>query len=54
MLAKEAVVVRDAVKLGISKEALLVHETLVKKGLETPMLQNQMPDKDLEIWLKNY
>ena len=45
MLAKEAVVVRDAVKLGISKEALLVHETLVKKGLETPMLQNGLSDE---------
>ena len=45
MLAKEAVVVRDAVKLGISKEALLVHETLVEKGLETPMLQNGLSDE---------
>ena len=45
MLAKEAVVVRDAVKLGISKEALLVHEALVEKGLETPMLENGLSDE---------
>ena len=45
MLAKEAVVVRDAVKLGISKEALLVHEALVDKGLETPMLENGLSDE---------
>ncbi|MBL54227.1 MAG: GTP cyclohydrolase I FolE [Alteromonadaceae bacterium] len=45
MLAKEAVIVRDAVKLGISKEALMVHEALVARGLETPMLETGLSDE---------
>ncbi|MFS1703303.1 GTP cyclohydrolase I FolE [Aestuariibacter sp. GS-14] len=45
MLAKEAVIVRDAVKLGMSKEALMVHEALVAKGLETPMVETGLSDE---------
>lgn len=44
MLAKETVVIRDAIKLGLSKEAALVREALEAKGLETPMVENGLSD----------
>jgi GTP cyclohydrolase I len=45
MLAKDTLVVRDAIKLGLSKEALLVRNALIEQGLETPMVENALTDE---------
>lgn len=45
MLAKDNVVVREAIKLGLSHEALVVRDALVSQGLETPMIDNQLTDE---------
>ena len=46
MLAKEAVVVRDALEPAISKEAQIVRQALLDKGLETPMVENHLSDDE--------
>lgn len=46
MLAKEAVIVRDAIERSLSKEAVLVRDALVKAGLETPMVENHLTDDE--------
>lgn len=45
MLAKEAVVVRDALELNLSREARLVRKALETKGLETPMVENNLSNE---------
>lgn len=45
MLAKEAVVVRDAIEPSLSKEAQSVRKALEVKGLETPMVSNSFSDE---------
>lgn len=46
MLAKEAVVVRDAIERKVSSEAQLVREALVAKGLETPIVETGLSDEE--------
>ncbi|QPG05909.1 GTP cyclohydrolase I FolE [Salinimonas marina] len=46
MLAKDAVVVCDALEAAISEEARIVRQALVDKGLETPMVENRLSDED--------
>lgn len=46
MLAKEALVVRSTLDTSISREALLVRDALIKKGLETPMVVNNLSDDE--------
>ena len=45
MLAKEAVIVRDALDPSISEPAQRVQEALEAKGLETPMVANGLTDE---------
>ena len=45
MLAKEAVIVRDALDPSISEPAQRVREALEAKGLETPMVANGLTDE---------
>lgn len=45
MLAKEAVIVRDALDPAISKEASRVRKALEAKGLETPMVSTGLSDE---------
>lgn len=45
MLAKEAVIVRDALEPSISKEARKVRDALVAKGLETPMVETGLTNE---------
>ena len=45
MLAKEAVIVRDALDPSISKEARKVRDALVAKGLETPMVETGLTNE---------
>ena len=45
MLAKEAVIVRDALDPSISEPAQRVREALEAKGLETPMVDNGLSDE---------
>ncbi len=44
MLAKEAVIVRDALDPSISEPAQRVREALEAKGLETPMVANGLTE----------
>ena len=45
MLAKEAVIVRDALEPSISESAQRVRAALEEKGLETPMVANGLSDE---------
>lgn len=45
MLAKEAVIVRDALEPSLSESALLVRKALEEAGLETPMVSNGLSDE---------
>jgi GTP cyclohydrolase I len=45
MLAKEAVIVRDALDHSISESAQRVRDALEAKGLETPMVANGLTDE---------
>ncbi|APE07205.1 MULTISPECIES: GTP cyclohydrolase I FolE [Alteromonas] len=45
MLAKEAVIVRDALDPSLSDSARRVREVLETKGLETPMVSNNLSDE---------
>ncbi len=45
MLAKEAVIVRDALDPSISKEARKVRDALLAKGLETPMVETALTNE---------
>lgn len=45
MLAKEAILVRDALDQAISDEALQVRNALEAKGLETPMMDTGLSDE---------
>lgn len=45
MLAKEAVIVRDALDPSLSDSAKRVREVLETKGLETPMVSNNLNDE---------
>lgn len=45
MLAKEAVIVRDALDPSLSDSARRVREVLETKGLETPMVSNNFSDE---------
>ncbi|NDV92926.1 GTP cyclohydrolase I FolE [Alteromonas sp. 345S023] len=45
MLAKEAVIVRDALDPSISESAQRVRRALEDKGLETPMVRNGLSDE---------
>ena len=46
MLAKEAVIVREALEPAITKEAALVRTALIEQGLETPMVENGYSDDE--------
>ncbi|MCW8109200.1 GTP cyclohydrolase I FolE [Alteromonas ponticola] len=46
MSVNKAVIVRDALETSISKEALLVRNTLEAKGLETPMIDVDLSDEE--------
>ncbi|WP_218353897.1 GTP cyclohydrolase I FolE [Alteromonas lipotrueiana] len=46
MLAKDSVVVCDALEAAISEEARIVRQALVDKGLETPMVETRLSDED--------
>ena len=52
MLAKEAVIVRDALDPSISEPAQRVREALEAKGLETPMVANGLTDEQSANELK--
>ncbi|GEA10061.1 GTP cyclohydrolase I FolE [Alteromonas sp. KUL49] len=45
MLAKEAVIVRDALEPSLSESAILVRKALEEAGLETPMVSNGLSDE---------
>ena len=45
MLAKEAVVVRDALEPAMAQEAMAVRDALIAAGLETPMVANGLSDE---------
>lgn len=46
MLAKEAIIMREAAEPAISAEALLVRRALEAKGLETPMIDNGLSNEE--------
>ncbi|CAI8215943.1 MAG: GTP cyclohydrolase 1 [Glaciecola sp. HTCC2999] len=46
MLAKKAVIAREALEPAITKEAALVRTALIEQGLETPMVQNDYTDDE--------
>lgn len=46
MLAKEALVVRSTLEASLSREALLVRDALIKRGLETPMVVTNLSDEE--------
>jgi GTP cyclohydrolase I len=46
MLAKEAIIIREAAEPAISAEALLVRQALEAKGLETPMIENGLSNEE--------
>lgn len=46
MLAKEAIIMREAAEPAISAEALIVKRALEAKGLETPMIENGLSNEE--------
>ena len=46
MLAKEAIIMREAAEPAISAEALIVRRALEAKGLETPMIDNGLSNEE--------
>lgn len=45
MLAKEAIVVHDALEPALAEEAVAVRDALIAKGLETPMVDTGLSDE---------
>ena len=53
MLAKEAVIVRDALDPSISESAQRVRAALEEKGLETPMAGNGLSDEQKRLKIES-
>lgn len=53
MLAKEAVIMRNATGPAISPEALLVKQALEQAGLETPMVENGLSSEEKKQRIKS-
>ena len=53
MLAKEAVIVRDALDPSISESAQRVRAALEEKGLETPMAGNSLSDEQKRLKIES-